>query len=189
MTGLWISCLAFVALSGVSALTDYYKTLGLEPSALPKDVKKAFRQLALKYHPDKNKSPDAEKQFREIAEAYEVLSDEKKRRDYDASGGSAHFHHGGGRAGNFHFNFEEFFSQFEDDIFGADMKSHFSSHFDSHFRSHAEATGGAFAFDDFLNEDFFGGDSFGSVQGGGQERCHTVTQKVGNTITSYTTCS
>eukprot|EP00096_Caligus_rogercresseyi_P010219 TRINITY_DN3649_c0_g1_i1.p1 TRINITY_DN3649_c0_g1~~TRINITY_DN3649_c0_g1_i1.p1 ORF type:complete len:139 (-),score=22.23 TRINITY_DN3649_c0_g1_i1:332-748(-) len=68
MTGLWISCLAFVALSGVSALTDYYKTLGLEPSALPKDVKKAFRQLALKYHPDKNKSPDAEKQFREIAE-------------------------------------------------------------------------------------------------------------------------
>lgn len=65
---------------------DYYKILGVSRSATDDDLKKAYRKLALKYHPDKNKSPDAEERFKEVAEAYEVLSDKKKREVYDQCG-------------------------------------------------------------------------------------------------------
>jgi len=62
---------------------DYYNILGVIKSAKDDELKKAYRKLALKYHPDKNQSPGAEEKFKEINEAYEVLSDEKKRRIYD----------------------------------------------------------------------------------------------------------
>lgn len=65
---------------------DYYKTLGIQKGATDEDIKKAYRKLALKFHPDKNKSPGAEDRFKEIAEAYEVLSDKKKREVYDRYG-------------------------------------------------------------------------------------------------------
>lgn len=65
---------------------DYYKILGLTRSATDDDIKKAYRKLALKYHPDKNKTPGADEKFKEVAEAYEVLSDKKKRDIYDAHG-------------------------------------------------------------------------------------------------------
>lgn len=65
---------------------DYYETLGISRDADPKAVKEAFRQLALKYHPDRNKEPGASDRFREIAEAYAVLTDPKKRAEYDARG-------------------------------------------------------------------------------------------------------
>lgn len=65
---------------------DYYKILGLSKNATEDDIKKAYKKLALKYHPDKNKSPEAEEKFKEIAEAYEVLSDKKKRDVYDQFG-------------------------------------------------------------------------------------------------------
>ena len=65
---------------------DYYKTLGLARGASEDDIKKAYRKLALKYHPDKNKAPGSEEKFKEIAEAYEVLSDKKKRDIYDQYG-------------------------------------------------------------------------------------------------------
>lgn len=65
---------------------DYYKVLGLSRSATEEEVKKAYRKLALKFHPDKNKSAGAEEKFKEIAEAYEVLSDKKKRDVYDQFG-------------------------------------------------------------------------------------------------------
>ena len=67
----------------MSARKDYYKILGIPREASQTDIKKAYRKLALKYHPDKNKSPDATKKFQDIGEAYSVLSDEKKRRRYD----------------------------------------------------------------------------------------------------------
>lgn len=60
--------------------------LGIAKDADQKAIKDAFRNLALKYHPDRNKEPDAESRFKEIAEAYAVLSDPKKRSDYDAQG-------------------------------------------------------------------------------------------------------
>lgn len=65
---------------------DYYKILGIQKSASDDEIKKAYRKLALKYHPDKNKSPAAEERFKEIAEAYEVLSDKKKRDIFDQYG-------------------------------------------------------------------------------------------------------
>lgn len=65
---------------------DYYKILGISKSANEDDIKKAYRKLALKYHPDKNKTPEAEEKFKEVAEAYEVLSDKKKRDVYDRFG-------------------------------------------------------------------------------------------------------
>ncbi|XP_063701144.1 dnaJ protein homolog 1-like [Culicoides brevitarsis] len=65
---------------------DYYSILGVSKSANDDELKKAYRKLALKYHPDKNKSKDAEEKFKEIAEAYEVLSDKKKRDIYDQYG-------------------------------------------------------------------------------------------------------
>ncbi len=72
-------------------MTDYYKTLELEKSATPEEIKANYRRLAMKWHPDRNGgSAEAEEKFKNISEAYSVLSDESKRRDYDqfvASGG------------------------------------------------------------------------------------------------------
>ncbi|XP_075433479.1 dnaJ homolog subfamily B member 1 isoform X1 [Ascaphus truei] len=65
---------------------DYYKVLGLARGAAEEDIKKAYRKQALKYHPDKNKDPGAEDRFKEIAEAYDVLSDPKKREIFDKYG-------------------------------------------------------------------------------------------------------
>jgi curved DNA-binding protein len=70
---------------------DYYARLGLEKDASPDDIKRAYRKLARKYHPDVSKEPDAEAQFKEVAEAYEVLKDPERRAAYDAVGA----HHDG----------------------------------------------------------------------------------------------
>ncbi|MBN1846229.1 MAG: molecular chaperone DnaJ [Sedimentisphaerales bacterium] len=98
---------------------DYYEVLGLERSAGPADIKRAYRRLAIKFHPDKN--PDdkqAEQKFKECAEAYEVLSDPEKRRQYDRYG-----HEGlrGVGVHDFsHMGFDDIFSMF-DDIFAGGM--------------------------------------------------------------------
>jgi molecular chaperone DnaJ len=65
---------------------DYYETLGVPRNATPEEVKKAFRKLAMKYHPDRNKSEDAHDRFKEINEAYEVLADAERRGMYDRFG-------------------------------------------------------------------------------------------------------
>ena len=68
-------------------MSDYYDLLGISKGASPEEIKKAYRKKALKYHPDKNQGDeDASKKFKEISEAYEVLSDENKRRMYDQFG-------------------------------------------------------------------------------------------------------
>lgn len=90
---------------------DYYEVLGVSKSATPEEIKKAYRQLALKYHPDRNPDDkDAEEKFKEAAEAYSVLSDENKRARYDRygfagmNGGSASGGGFGGGFGDFNLN-------------------------------------------------------------------------------------
>lgn len=68
---------------------DYYEILGVDKTATPEEVKRAYRKLALEFHPDRNKSKDAEEKFKEINEAYEVVSDQKKRSTYDQFGHAA----------------------------------------------------------------------------------------------------
>ncbi len=68
------------------AKRDYYEILGVDRSATRDQIKQAYRHLALQYHPDRNHAPDAEERFKEIAEAYAVLSDDAKRREYDTTG-------------------------------------------------------------------------------------------------------
>ena len=65
---------------------DYYEVLGVQRDAEPSAIKKAYRRLAMQYHPDRNDSADAETKFKEASEAYEVLSDQKKRGLYDRHG-------------------------------------------------------------------------------------------------------
>jgi molecular chaperone DnaJ len=111
---------------------DYYEILGLPRDASKEDIKKAYRKLALKFHPDKNKAPEAEERFKEISEAYGVLYDDQKRKMYDAYG---------------HSGIDQQYSQ--EDIFrGVD--------FGDIFRGMGVDTGGGFGFEDIFSQ-FFGG--------------------------------
>lgn len=83
---------------------DYYKILGVAKNSSGSDIKKAYYQLAKKYHPDTNKDdPNASKKFQEVSEAYEILSDDTKRSEYDTYGTTTEQMHrnggGGGGAG------------------------------------------------------------------------------------------
>jgi molecular chaperone DnaJ len=96
----------------VAEKRDYYEVLGVARDANQKAIKDAFRQLALKYHPDRSKEPGAEERFKEIAEAYAVLNDPQKRAAYDM----------GGHAGVAGFSPEDLFSHLDlRDIFGGDL--------------------------------------------------------------------
>jgi curved DNA-binding protein len=110
-----------------SEFKDFYKPLGLEQSASQDEIKKVFRKLARKYHPDVNKSPGSEAKFKEISEAYDVLSDPKKRADYDQlygywkNGGNFQGNPGNGGASSFHFkqgNFSFDVDEIFKDLFG-----------------------------------------------------------------------
>ena len=72
--------------NGVADKRDYYEVLGVAREAAPDEIKRAYRQAALKYHPDRNQDPGAEERFKEAAEAYEALSDPEKRQRYDRYG-------------------------------------------------------------------------------------------------------
>ena len=78
------------------AKRDYYDVLGVDRSASEAEIKSAFRKLAKKYHPDLNKEPDAAEKFKEVQEAYDVLSDESKRKTYDQFGSAAFDNNAGG---------------------------------------------------------------------------------------------
>src|SRR5579862_981745 len=82
-------------------MTDYYEVLGVAKGASQDDIKKAYRKKALQYHPDRNPGDkEAEKKFKEISEAYDVLSDDNKRAMYDRYGADAvHAQAGAGRGG------------------------------------------------------------------------------------------
>ena len=108
------------------AKRDYYEILGISKSASKDEIKKAYRKLALKHHPDKNKGDkSSEEKFKEASEAYHVLSDDKRKNNYDQFGHAA-FEGGGQGFGNFDFGssfsdiFEDFFG---DEVFGGGRRS------------------------------------------------------------------
>jgi molecular chaperone DnaJ len=70
----------------LSSKRDYYEVLGIQKNASKEEIKNAYRKLALQYHPDRNKDPTAEEKFKELSEAYAVLSDDEKRKRYDIYG-------------------------------------------------------------------------------------------------------
>lgn len=100
------------------AKRDYYEILGVSRDASTAEIKKAYRKLAVKYHPDKNPdNAEAEEKFKEATNAYEVLSDAKKRQSYDQFGHSGPNNQGFGNGFQGYGNMEDIFSQFGD-VFG-----------------------------------------------------------------------
>ncbi|RMG16544.1 MAG: J domain-containing protein [Bacteroidetes bacterium] len=144
---------------------DYYKILGVEKTASQDEIKKAYRKLAVKYHPDKNEGDKAaEEKFKEISEAYEVLSDPEKRKQYDQLGANwkqyqqAGFNRGGGRGGDGTYYYE--FQGDPSEFFGGG-ESGFSDFFEAFFgagrrqrrRSGAgRGAGRGYGFEDFAYE-------------------------------------
>ncbi len=111
------------------AKRDYYEILGVSKSATPEEIKKAYRKVAIKFHPDKNPGdPTAEDKFKEAAEAYEILSNQEKKQRYDRFGhqGMNGGFGGGGQGANM--NMDDIYSQFGD-IFGGGGGSPFDSFF------------------------------------------------------------
>ncbi len=102
---------------------DYYKILGVERNASEADIKKAYRRLAMKHHPDRNPDKTAEAKFKEAKEAYEILSDAQKRAAYDQFGHAGVDPAAAGGAGGFYSargggNFADIFGDVFGDIFG-----------------------------------------------------------------------
>ncbi|KAK5604575.1 DnaJ subfamily B member 9 [Crenichthys baileyi] len=195
----------------ILAKKDYYDILGVPKGATERQIKKAFHRLAMKFHPDKNKSPDAEVRFREIAEAYEVLSDESRRTEYDQFGNNMYFtgetQNGKQRAGTrqpYTFNFDDMFKDFN--IYSQNRHSRHKRHFEEHSRSHKESHSrhrrhfqggfGAGILDDMFDDidrmftfERQTKQTESRFQGTTKQHCRTVTQRRGNMVTTYTDCT
>ncbi|TEB33384.1 DnaJ-domain-containing protein [Coprinellus micaceus] len=92
-----LSCICVLALAWLAVAADYYKILDVHKSASDRDIRAAYKRLSKKWHPDKNKTPEAEGKFVEIARAYEILSDTEKRQIYDRHGEEGLKAHEGGQ--------------------------------------------------------------------------------------------
>lgn len=167
---------------------DYYKILGVDRSATEAQIKSAYRKLARQYHPDVNKSPDAVNKFKDINEAYEVLSDKEKKNRYDSLGANwqqgANFTPPPGFEG---FNFNNFNQGgFSQSFSGGDFSDFFSSIFGDFMggartqqRSSRRSSSQGFSY-----EDLFGGAAQGGCRGGNcssqqqQEENLDVTQEL-----------
>jgi len=193
---LWQFCIFFICFLQVFS-KDYYEILGVKRDANDKEIKRKFRQLALKYHPDKNKETKAEETFRSIAEAYDVLSDPAKRREYDLQGhqtftSTSNFN--SETQSGFRFNMNDFFKHFDTDpMFYSSNFEQFD--FGEEFLD--DDDGDNVIYDDHQYEfaDFFprfaqSNDHFVDEQMFFQpsENCRTVTRQHGHTVSTITEC-
>jgi len=204
LTCMLLACGLLALVGSGTAEPDYYKVLELERGASEKEIKKAFRTLALKYHPDKSKDPRAVEKFRAVAEAYEVLRDSKRRKQYEDMGHNSFYSNTGYKPKA---DFKDLFKDFEDLFkeFGP-MEDFFKQHFASHKMQH-EAHGGHFDFGTDIDFDSLFADTsednlhdFMQQKGSeilkgaqasesGGKKCKTITKKVGNSVTTYTECT
>ncbi|OQR78456.1 dnaJsubfamily B member 9-like [Tropilaelaps mercedesae] len=191
----------------VSASDNLYEILGVKRSSSQKDIKRAFRKLAIKYHPDKNKEKGTEQKFQRIARAYEILSNEDKRAKYDRFG-TTNGSPSRGEPSDFdtHFNVNAFFQRFDE------ARMFHQSHRGAHNgdNGHFSFSFGNMDLNDIFHDDddehrnglfkdfFSASDSFfGNIdhmrqvqtQQGSGGNCHTVTKRAGNIVSTYTTCS
>jgi DnaJ-class molecular chaperone len=139
---------------------DFYETLGVSKSATKDEIKSAYRKQAMQWHPDRNKSPDAEEKFKEINEAYEVLSNDQKKSAYDQFGQAAFDPNSGN--------------------FGGHTYTQQNGPFNFTWQSQGGGQGADFDFGGFSNpfdifEQFFGG---AGVNFGGQQRRQVPTYKI-----------
>ena len=148
---------------------DYYKLLGLERGAKDDDIRKAFRKLALKYHPDKNKEVGAKEKFMEVSEAYEILSDPTKRKSYDRSGttNGVKFNSRDRPDQRFNFNFDDEITL--DDLFGSFLRPNKIPK----FRMPGMGRGG---------------NRFPGKQTSKGYSCRTITTRVGGTMSTVQEC-
>lgn len=175
---------------------DYYQILEIERSANLETIKKAYRKLAIKWHPDKNPSEEANEKFKLISEAYEVLSDPQKREVYDRYGKAGL--EGNIRMGSPGFrSAEEIFREF---FGGRDPFSGFGFSF-SPFGGQRRSSFGSFFNDDdfFRDDDFFGGfgggmstfssssSSFGGFGGSSKSVSSKTVSRNGKRVTTITT--
>ena len=162
---------------------NYYDILGVDRIASEQDIKKAYKKMALKFHPDKNKEADAEEKFKEISEAYEVLNDKDKRASFDRFGSEGMRSHNG-MGGQHHSPFGhpttdpfELFRTFfggRDPFSEAFGEDPFSSMFAGPHS--ASATSGLFGNDPFFNRTRVGGNVFQDIMSGqGQGASRTTT--------------
>lgn len=150
-------------------MKDYYKILGVSKNTDEQEIKKVYRTLALKYHPDRNSDPDAEKRFKEITEAYGVLIDRAKRREYDLYEQKSHQ---AGYSEDFKYTQEEIIRDMFKNVYAAGI-----------FKDLERSSGVRFD-NRFLNQ-FFGvrsGFVFGGIFVGGFFPLHTFANLMGNII-------
>src|SRR5919108_2732180 len=143
---------------------DYYKTLGVSKNASTEEIKKAYRKLARQYHPDVNKTAGAEKRFKEINEANEVLSDPAKRKRYDQIGPDFARYANAGNGGP---GFQWSYTTNRPGEFGGDFSDFFRTLFGD-----AEGMSGTFSAEDL----------FGRAANAGRRRRATPGQDVETTI-------
>lgn len=132
---------------------DYYQVLGVKKDATKHEIHRAFRQLAKKYHPDKNKDKNASDEFIKIFKAYETLSDETKRKEYDSR--NSGYHHNTANSWTSSdmndFDINEFFKQYEDHFMR--HAQHHQDHHTNHHQQHHSQEG--FRFHGINMEDLF----------------------------------
>ena len=168
-----VAVCVFLLLPSCQGVKDHYRTLGLAKGASSKDIRKAFRKLALQYHPDKNPQEKTLDNFREVAEAYGVLGDKEKRRVYD----NKKFPPRLGRGTRFN-----------------QRKFPFEDHFGDNFFREAEIKGRSgdvvFGAHGFKDDMFLATSSFVRMgRKGGGMKCKTISQKTGNMQSTFTQCS